>query len=85
MAKFQVDDDKAVALRRRAGITVTLVNQSATDVYLNRDPDRLNTTVTGAVPPGMQLAKNGGQLQYPNFPGVLWFRAASKTSIEVVP
>jgi hypothetical protein len=85
MATLNIDDQNAVALRRKAGITITLVNQSATDVYLDRAPDRLNASVTGAVPAGIKLAKTGGQLQWPNFPGVLWFRAATKTSIEVVP
>ncbi len=85
MATFNVDDKNAVALRRKAGSTITLVNQSATDVYFARDPERLNASATGAVPAGMKLAKTGGQLQYPNFPGVLWFRAAAQTSIEAVP
>ncbi len=85
MATLNVDDTNAVALRRKAGITITLVNQSATDVYLDRAPDRLNASVKGAVPAGIKLAKTGGQLQWPNFPGVLWFRAATKTSIDVVP
>lgn len=85
MATFNVDDQNAVALRRKAGITITLVNQSATDVYLARDPARLNASKTGSAPAGMKLAATGGQLQYPNFPGVLWFRAAAQTSIEAVP
>jgi hypothetical protein len=85
MAKFNVDDKNAVALRRKAGITITLVNQSATDVYFDRYPERLNASATGVAPAGMKLAASGGQLQYPNFPGVLWFRAAAKTSIEAVP
>lgn len=85
MATFNVDDTQAVALRRKAGSTITLVNQGATDVYVSREPDRLNTTLTGAVPPGMKIVNGGGQLQWPNFPGTLWFRAAAKTTIEVVP
>jgi hypothetical protein len=80
-----VDDTNAVALRRQPGITVTLVNQSAVDVYFDRVPDTLNKTVTGAVPDGLKLAANGGQLQWPNFPGTLWFRAASKTEVKVTP
>lgn len=85
MANFNVDDEKAVALRRAAGITITMVNQSATDVYFSAQREELVTTPTGAVPNGLKLAAAGGQLQYPNFPGVLWFRAAAKTSIKVVP
>lgn len=85
MATFNVDDQTAVALRRREGITITLVNQSATDVYFSRERDELITTPTGTVPKGLKLAAAGGQLQYPNFPGVLWFRAAAKTSIKAVP
>ena len=85
MAQFNVDNVSAVAYRTKAGVTITLVNQSATDVYLDRVPDRLNTSAIGAVPAGIKLANGGGQLQWPNFPGTLWFRAAAKTSIEVVP
>lgn len=85
MANFNVDDENAVAFRRRAGGTVTFVNQLAVDVYMDRDPQGLNASAVGAVPSGMKIAAAGGQLQYPNFPGVLWFRAASKTKIAVVP
>jgi hypothetical protein len=85
MSQFNVDDISAVAYRTKAGVTITLVNQSATDVYLDRVPDRLNRSAIGAVPSGIKLANGGGQLQWPNFPGTLWFRAATKTSIEVVP
>jgi len=85
MANFVVDDEKPVALRRPAGITIQMVNQNAVDVYFSAEREELVTTPTGAVPNGLQLAKAGGQLQYPNFPGVLWFRAAAKTSIQVVP
>ena len=85
MAKISVPALKAVAVRREAGITITFVNQSATDVYFDRQEERLDRTLAGSVPDGTLLAKNGGQLQWPNFPGVLWFRAASDTSIEVTP
>lgn len=86
MAKFSVPSAKAVAVRRQPGITITFVNQSATvDVYFDRQEERLNRTLDGAVPDGTLLAKNGGQLQWPNFPGLLWFRAQSDTTIEVTP
>lgn len=85
MAKFRVSDVQAVAIRRAAGITVTFVNQSTVDVYLDKSQERLNRTLVGAVPQGTLLAKNGGQLQWPNFPGVLWSRAATATQIEILP
>lgn len=85
MAKFSVPASKAVAVRRQPGITITFVNQSATDVYFDRQEERLDRTLAGAVPDGTLLAKSGGQLQWPNFPGVLWFRAQTDTSIEVTP
>jgi hypothetical protein len=85
MAKFNVDDENAVALRRKEGISVTLINQSTVDVYMSRENSTLNLSAIGSVPDGMKLAASGGQLQWPAFPGVLWFRAASKTTIEVVP
>ena len=83
--KAAIPIDSAVAVRRRPGSTVTFVNQSAQDVYFDRDPNRLNKTLAGAVPDGTLLAKNGGQLQWPGFPGVVWFRSAVATSIEVQP
>ena len=85
MATFRVDDENAVALRRKAGIAITLINQSAVDVYMSREPAQLNASATGATPAGAKLAASGGQLQDPTFPGELWFRAASKTTIEVIP
>ena len=85
MAEFSVAAAKSKALRRQAGITITFVNQSATDVYFDRQEERLDRTLSGTVPAGTLLAKNGGQLQWPNFPGVLWFRAQTDTSIEVTP
>jgi hypothetical protein len=46
MAKFNVDDGDAVALRRKAGIAITLINQSAVDVYMSREPAQLNASET---------------------------------------
>lgn len=81
--QFIVGATQATPLRRRQGSNVTLVNQGAVDVYCDENPNRLNSTVTGAVPSGTEIAAGGGQLQYSSYPGVLWFRAAQVTTIEV--
>ena len=83
--KFPVDDGNAVALRRKPGSTITIINQSLVDVYFDRDPNRLNKTATGSVPDGTKLAAAAAPFQWPDFPGVLWFRAATKTVLEVQP
>lgn len=83
--QFQVLASNARPVRRRVGSTITFVNQSATDVYFDRQEERLNKTKAGSVPDGTLLAKTGGQIQYADFPGVLWFRAATDTTIEVTP
>lgn len=86
MALFQVLKTQARAVRRKQGSTVTFVNQSTTtDVYFDRQEERLNRAAPGGTPDGTKLSKNGGQLQYPDFPGVLWFRSTDDTTIEVVP
>jgi hypothetical protein len=83
--KLQIPTDYAVPVRRAPGATVTFINQSAVDVYFDRDPNRLNSVKTGDTPDGTKLAANGGQLQWAQFPGTLWFRAAAATTIEVQP
>lgn len=83
--KLQVPNDYAVPVRRTPGATVTFINQSAVDVYFDRDPNRLNACLPAAVPDGTKLVAAGGQLQWANFPGTLWFRAAAQTTIEVQP
>lgn len=83
--KQVVPSDIAAPVRRTKGSTVTFVNQSATDVYVDSDYQRLNATVQGAAPDGTKLAANGGQLQVTDYPGLLWVRAATQTTIEVQP
>jgi hypothetical protein len=83
--KLIVPNDYAVPVRRTPGATVTFINQSATDVYCDRDPNRLNAAPTGTAPDGTKIVAAGGQLQWAQFPGTLWFRAAAATTIEVQP
>ena len=81
---MDVPIEHAVAVRRRAGTVVTLVNQGAQDVYFSTDPNRLNTVPAGTVPDGTKIANGGGWFQWPNFPGVVWVRAAVAAKIEVI-
>ena len=84
MSQLVVDSITAVRVRRPIGIQVTLINQSATDVFYDREPNRLNASVAGAVPSGTKLAATTGIVQLENFPGEMWFRSATPTTIEVV-
>lgn len=85
MATHFVDVNTATAIRRTQGSQITLVNQNAVDVYVDFNKDRLNASAPGVVPAGTKLAANTGQIQFDNFPGLLWTRAVSSTSIEVQP
>lgn len=88
MALLLVDNITAVHLTRRRdiGCAVTILNQSSVDVYYDTEPGRLNASVSGVIPSGTLLAANGGEKEFTNFPrNGLWFRAASKTTIEVQP
>lgn len=75
----------AVPLRRKAGTEVTLANQSAVDVYFDRNPMRLNKTAVGVAPEGTRIPNTTGFIQLTEFPGLLWFRAAADTVLEVQP
>ena len=81
-----VPSGPAAPIRRKAGITVTFINQSATDVYIDDEPMRLNQTAAGAVPTGgTKVIANGGQLQISGYKGIMWCRAAANTTLEVQP
>lgn len=85
MAKILIPIDKAIAVRRKAGSTITFLNKDAANsVYYSREEDQLNTVAAGAVPEGTEM-KAGDQLQWPSFPGTVWFRAAVQTVLDVVP
>jgi hypothetical protein len=73
------------AIRRPPGTTVTFVNQSATDVYMDADWGRLAQGLQGSVPTGTKIVNGGGQVQWSSYPGVIYVRAASATTLEVQP
>lgn len=77
--------ENAKPIRRPPGSQVTLVNQSAVDVYFDFNPNRLNATPAGSVPSGTKIAATTGQIQIDSFPGVIWVRAATATQIDVQP
>lgn len=90
--QFSVEADRATALRRQKGTQVTIVNQSAVNVYMSDDPQQLNGTAFGVAPNGMLIAAfaagpppTAGQVQIDNFKGVVWLRAAAQTIVEVYP
>lgn len=85
MPQFFIPIENAIAIRRKKGVTLTLQNLSATDVYLNNDPGVLNSTPPGSVPSGLKLAANTGFIQMQNFPGLIWARSAVATSIVTDP
>lgn len=85
MSAHFVDANTATPLRRQIGSQVTLVNQLAVDVYFERNENRINATAPGVVPNGIKLSATNGSIQIDNFPGVIWTRAVSATTIEVYP
>jgi hypothetical protein len=85
---FVVPTDRARALPiKRGGVTITINNYSAVDVYYDSDPSRLNASVAGAVPNGSKIAANTGTLQIvsPADNSLIWFRAATQTTIDIQP
>lgn len=85
MAKVLIPIENAVAIRRPKGSQVTLVNQTAVDVYIDFNRQRLEASAVGAVPDGTKIAANTGQVQVDSFPGVIYARSAVATSLEVQP
>lgn len=85
MAQELVPAENAKPIRRQRGSQVTLVNQSAVDVYFDFNPNRLNATPVGVAPSGTKLLATTGSIQIDSFPGVIWVRAATPTQIEVQP
>lgn len=85
MAAHLVDVATATPLRRPRGSQVTLVNQSAVDVFFDQNKDRINAPLAVAPLPGIKLVATNGSIQIDNFPGVIWTRAVTATSIEVYP
>jgi len=83
--KLVVPTGYPVPIRRPRGSTVTILNQSATDVYIDTDPNRLAATVAGAVPSGTKIDATTGVIQLIDFPGEYWIRAAAETTVEVTP
>lgn len=80
-----VTSDIPRAIRRQPGATVTFVNQTATDVYFDNDWGRIAQGLQGSVPTGTKIAANGGQVQWSAYPGVMYVRSATPTTLEVQP
>ena len=89
--KFDVPSDLAVVIFRGAKNSgVLVVNQNnVSDVYVDHEPSLLNSVVaTGTPAEGTKVAKNGGQVQFTAYTGVLYCRAdgaTGATDIRVVP
>lgn len=82
---FIVPSGPAAVIRRTKGATVNLVNQTAVDVYFDTDAKRLNASVEGAVPSGTKIAATTGEATWAYFPGEVYVRAATQTTLEVQP
>ena len=87
MPTIIIPADIAFPIRRPPGSTITLVNQSTVDIYIDEDTARLNATVAGVAPNGTRIAAAGGQIIWPGWPasGVLYARSATVTQLEVQP
>lgn len=85
MPLVTVPTESAIRVMRPQGSTVTFINQSAINVYMDYEPGRLNSSQPGIEPlNGTKLAANGGEKEFKNFPCTgIWLRAAVYTSIEV--
>ena len=77
----------AAPIRRKRGITVTIVNQGAVDAFVDDDPMRLNAGIPGSltIANGTKIAASGGQLQISDFKGIIWTRSNSDNTLEVQP
>jgi hypothetical protein len=86
---FAVDSVTAVPLRRPVGVQVSLFNTSAVAVFFDSNQNSLNSTPVGSAPVGNPLpaaaAGVAGFVQIDSFPGVMWFRSATPTTIQVFP
>jgi hypothetical protein len=80
-----VSADIPRAIRRRAGTNITFINQGTVDIYFDNDFGRLAASVAGVVPSGTKIANSGGQVQFSAFPGIVYVRAISPTTLEVQP
>lgn len=85
MPVVMVSSDVAIKVWRPKGASVTLINQSTVDVYFDREPGRLNASAPGSTPSGTKLAANGGEKEFRDWPGSMYFRSISNTTIEVQP
>lgn len=86
--KWTVNDPGGFAtnLSQRVGTNLTLVNQSATDIFFDTSgaAARLNASVPGSTPDGTKIAANGGQVQFTDAP-LIYLRSATQTTLEVQP
>ena len=86
MQRF-VGSTRATLIKRGVTTSVLLVNQSATDVYLDSSANQLMAVAPAVVPTvGIKLAANGGQVQWQPYVGSeIWGRAVADTFIELQP
>lgn len=83
MAQLAVAIENAIRLRLPKGSQVTVVNDSAVDVYYDFNREPLDAAVPGTAPTnGIKLAATTGSVQFFPFPGEIWFRSATPTLIK---
>lgn len=78
--QFFAPADKAAPLLRSStfgpNISIAVVNQSLTDVFMSDNPAELDASATGfAAVGGIRVAANGGQVLWPATSKIGWFRA----------
>jgi hypothetical protein len=78
--QLYIPTDKAAPMLRPSafgvGISVAVVNQTATDVYMSDTPAELDASATGSpAVGGIRIANGGGQVLWPSTAKVAWFRA----------
>ena len=79
MQFFVAADKAAPILRPRLfgpGMSVAVVNQTTTDIYMSDNPAELDASLTGLpAVGGIRIANGGGQVLWPSTATVAWFRA----------
>jgi hypothetical protein len=87
--QISVPIENSVPIRRTPGSEVNLANQTATDVFIDDQQQRLDAAPVGllTVTHGLKIAANTGTLRIQTWPasGVMWVRSNVATFIDVQP
>ena len=85
MSEVVLNNNRAVAIRRKRGSTVTFRNQSGASIFVDSDPQRLNAAAVGTNPAGTEIL-NATSLQISDYPGLYYARGINvNQALEVQP